>query len=172
MCLRLLRSGTRGPDPLVERHAAHGVLLPQQQIRQARGHRAGVLVLVQRPAAVLHAVRDIDQQRAAQVGVFLVLLDVAAGPAWPRPSSRRAAGRRPARTRGAAGTRPTGRSTGCGACRDRKPFDDVPGPQSPAGAIRLIASGCKNLLESGVTGQLVFLGGSDCRAGGRRCRRR
>ena len=63
-------------DRFVEDGAADGVLLPQQQIRQRRGRRDRVVALVQRPAAVLHAGRDIDQQAAAQVGVFLELLDV------------------------------------------------------------------------------------------------
>ena len=68
---------------LVERNAADGVVLLEHQVGQAGGERAGVFVLVQRPAAVPHAVRDVDQQRAAQVRVFFELLDVQA--VLPRP---------------------------------------------------------------------------------------
>ena len=86
----------RGSHTFVEGHAADGVLLPQQQIGQAHRDRAGVFVLVQRPAAVLHAVRDVDQQRAAEVGVFLELLDVVAvllGPDLPVDVAQVVAGR-------------------------------------------------------------------------------
>ncbi len=76
----------RRADPLVERHAADRVLLPQQQIGQADGDRRGVFELVQRAGAVAHAVRHVDQQRGPQVRVFLELLDVIAillGPDFP-----------------------------------------------------------------------------------------
>ena len=63
---------------VVEGHAADRVLLPQEQVGQADGDGAGVLVLVHRPAAVAHAVRHVAQQRAAEVGVFLELFDVVA----------------------------------------------------------------------------------------------
>ena len=96
---------------------------------------------------------------AAKIGVFFELLDVQPILAWPRPSSRHAADRRPARIRGAAETRPTGRSTGCGACRKESP-STMCRARSSSREIRLIASGCKNLLESGIAGQFIFLGWS------------
>ena len=71
---------------LVEGDAADRVLLAQQQVGQAGGDGAAVVVLVQRPAAVVHRLADVDDQGAAQVGLFLELLDVEAvglGPDLP-----------------------------------------------------------------------------------------
>ena len=65
---------------------ADRVLLPEQQVAEAGGDGAGVVVLVQRPAAVVHRLADVDDQVAAQVGLGLVLLDVEAvglGPDLP-----------------------------------------------------------------------------------------
>ena len=73
-------------DRFVEDGAADGVLLAKEQIGQCGGGRDRVVVFGHRAAAVFHAGRDIDQQAAAEVRVFFVLLDVEAvllGPDLP-----------------------------------------------------------------------------------------
>ena len=72
----LVRSGIDLAHGFVERDAADGVLLPQQQVGQAAAAVAAYSYLFSGPAAVLHAGRDVDEQGAAEVGVFFVLLDV------------------------------------------------------------------------------------------------
>ena len=70
----------------VEGDAAHRVLLPQQQIRQTHRGRAGVFIFIQYALAILHAVRNIDQQRRPQICFFFELLDVITillGPDFP-----------------------------------------------------------------------------------------
>ena len=82
-------------DAFVEHRAAHGILLPQQQVGQRRGSRDRVIALGQRAAAVFHAGRRIDQQAAAQVGVFFELLDVQPillGPHFPIDAAQVVAG--------------------------------------------------------------------------------
>ncbi len=64
------------PHVLVVGNQPDCVLLPQQQIRQTGRDRAAVVVLVQRPVAVVHRVADVHHQLAAEVGLGLVLLDV------------------------------------------------------------------------------------------------
>src|SRR5437879_11258760 len=58
-------------------------------MRQAGGHGAAIVVLVEMPldlAAIVHGVADIHDQVAAQIGLFLELLDVelvSLGPDFP-----------------------------------------------------------------------------------------
>ena len=66
------------PDVLVEADQADRVLLPQEQVRQAGGDRAAVLVLGEGAAAVAHRLADVHDQRRPQVGLGLELLDVKA----------------------------------------------------------------------------------------------
>ena len=83
------------PDGFVENRAADGVLLAQQQIRQRGGGRHRVVALGQRAAAILHAGRNIDQQAAAEVRVFFILLDVEPvllGPDFPIDAAQVVAG--------------------------------------------------------------------------------
>ena len=113
----LVRSGIVWRIALVEHGAADGVLLAQQQIRQRGGGRDRVVVLGQRPAAVFHAGRDIDQQAAAEVGVLFVLLDVEPvllGPDLPIDAAQVVARRVFAVLQELDAI---GRSTGCDACR-------------------------------------------------------
>ena len=55
-------------------------------VGKAGSNRAGILVLVQRPVAILHAVGGVHQHRAAKIRILLELLDVKpvlAGPDLP-----------------------------------------------------------------------------------------
>ena len=76
--MRLLAARRHGlPHLVVKGNQADRILLPQQQVAQ---------VLVKRAAAVVHRFAHVHDQRAAQVGFFLVLLDVVAvglGPHLP-----------------------------------------------------------------------------------------
>ena len=78
--------GDPAADGFVERQATDRVLLPQQQIGDRNGQRAGVFEFIERARPVTHAAGNIDQQRRAEVRVFFVLLDVIAillGPDLP-----------------------------------------------------------------------------------------
>ena len=54
------------------------VLLAGQEHRQRGGQRGGVVELGQRPGAVVHRGAGVDDERGAEVALFLVLLDVVA----------------------------------------------------------------------------------------------
>ena len=73
--LRLLREGTRMRTLSSKLTQSHGVLLPENQVGETGGHRAGILVLAQRSVAVLHAVGHIDHQRAPHICIFFELFD-------------------------------------------------------------------------------------------------
>ena len=60
----------------MKRDQPAGVALGQKQIRQAGGELPGVIVLAQRLPAIAHAAGAIDEQMAAEVGLFFVFLDV------------------------------------------------------------------------------------------------
>ncbi len=55
----------------------------ENEIREATSERASVFVFGERPAAVLHAVRNIHKHRATKVRLFLELLDIQAVLAGP-----------------------------------------------------------------------------------------
>ena len=154
-----MRKGTLRPGGVVEGDAADRVLLPQQQVGQADGDRAAVFVLAHRAAAVAHAGGNVAQQRAAEVRVLFELLDVIAvllRPDFPVDIAQVVAvgvfavlaelDRLPeVRTAVHPG---------------KEPFHHV-AVRTLSRAIRWIASGCKNFLESGIACQLVFAGGGD-----------
>ena len=62
MCVVLAAGGHDLAHVLVEGDQADRVLLAQQQVGQAGGDGAGVVVLVERAAAVVHRLADIDDQ--------------------------------------------------------------------------------------------------------------
>ena len=92
------------------------------------------------------------------IGVFFELFDVQPILSSPRLASLHDEDRRPEHTHGAAKIRLIDRNRDCDASRPKNLRRCVRARKSKR-EIRLIASGCKNLLESGVTGKFVFLGG-------------
>ena len=117
MCVCWLRGGTIWRTSASKVMQADGVLLAQEQVAEAGGDGAGVVVLVERPAAVVHRLADVHDERAAQVGLFLELLDVEAvglGPDLPVEVADVVAGGVLAVLHELDAS---GRRTGCGACR-------------------------------------------------------
>ena len=117
MCVCWLRGRHDLAHVRVEGDAADRVLLAQAAGSQAGGDGAGVVVLVQRAAAVVHRLADVDDEVAAQVGLCLVLLDVKAvglGPDLPVEVADVVAGGVLAVLHELDAS---GRRTGCGACR-------------------------------------------------------
>ncbi len=117
-------------DAVIERDASHGVLLLEAEVSQAGRQSAGVLIFVERSSPIPHAGRDVDEQMAAEIRVFLELLHgqpVLPSPDLPIDMSQIVAGRI---RHGVAGTRPTGQNRGYGASRTRSPrrYD---GPANP-----------------------------------------
>ena len=154
-------------DGFVEDGAAHGILLSEEQVSERGGDRDGVVVLRHRAAAVFHAGRDIDQQAAAEVRVLLVLLHVEAvllGPDFPIDAAEVVA-RRVLAVLQELDRLPEVRAAVHAA---EQPFDNVHDARiSKREPIRLITSGCKDLLEAVVMDQLVFVRGGDFEEAGR-----
>ena len=63
---------------LVKGDQADRVLLAQEQVTQAGGDGAGIVVLVEGAATVVHGFTHVHDHGAAQIRLFLILLDVIA----------------------------------------------------------------------------------------------
>ena len=63
-------------DLVVERHAAHGILIANREVSQTDGDCRAVFKLIQMPVAESHAVGDVHQQIDLHFFVRFVLLNV------------------------------------------------------------------------------------------------